>query len=131
MQSSKPPQHVVPVRPRKRKWPRLLLALVGLLIVLAGFLPSVLSLPPFRRLILARINAAIPGRAEVGRWSLGWLSGVRVQNLRFEDPDGTTLSIKDLTARPSLSSFLTGRGSLGRTVIDQPKVRPSGDTPFD
>lgn len=111
----------------KRRWKRLicwgLLALLGLLILGIAFLPAFVSTSPVRKLVLARINQAIQGQAEIGAWSWGWFSGVNVQDLHFRDSLGLTrLTVKGIQARPVLRSLLGGRLALQQTVIDQPKV---------
>ena len=116
---------------RRRKWIRIVVSLLVLLLLIVCCLPSILSTSPFRRIILARVNQSLPGHASVGHWSLGWLSGVHVTDLAFEDQlGGTEVTIKGIKAKPQFASFLSGHGSLGHTVIDRPFVRfavqPSG-----
>ncbi len=117
------------MRPKKRvvhrkKWIWLGVAFLCLGVLTASSLPSILSTSPCRQFILAQVNQSLSGRASVGQWSLGWFSGVHIKDLAFKDTMGATeVTIKGIQAKPHLASFLTGKGSLGHTVIDQPKIR--------
>ena len=107
---------------RKRTW--VVASLLFVLLLTVSLLPSIASTPPFRQLILARVNKSLPGHASVGQWSLGWFSGLHITDLAFEDTLGSTeVKIKGIQAKPRLASFLTGHGSFGHTVIDKPRIR--------
>jgi len=105
-------------------WIWVIIAVLGALALLIAALPTLLSTGPFRRAILDEVNTRIPGTAHVARWSLGWFRGVDIHNLTFENDQGTTeLDVRRIVAKPHVGSFLRGRGSLGRTVIDRPVVK--------
>ncbi len=109
---------------RRKKWIWIVSIGLFLLLLAVSSLPSILSTSPCRHYILARVNQSLSGRANVGQWSLGWFSGVHIKDLTFQDTLGVTeVTIKGIKAKPHLTSFLTGRGSFGHTVIDQPRVR--------
>ena len=83
MESDNKPKPV----PTKRWKRRLILGLLGLIVVLIlliALLPTILSTSPMRKLVMARINAAMEGQAEVGQWSWGWTRGVHIRDLRLQ-----------------------------------------------
>ena len=117
--SSKP----LPKPRRKRFILSGVLGLTGLLILVVAFLPLLVSTSPVRKLVMARINAAFEGQAEVGQWSWGWISGVHVKDLHLQNLPGLAqLTVKGIQAKPVLRSLLSGRLALQETIIDRPTV---------
>ncbi|UCF17873.1 MAG: hypothetical protein JSW59_10485 [Phycisphaerales bacterium] len=115
------------IKPRKRTATKILLLalpLVAILIVLLLLLvPAFVSSEKGRRMILARINRAITGKADFADLSMGWFKGVKVAELSFHDEaGGISIEVERVSAKPSYGSILTGNFSLGRTVIDKPRV---------
>ena len=115
------------IKPRKRtvtKALKLGLALIVVLIVLAVLLvPAFISSEKGRRIILARINGAIAGKADFADLSMGWFKGIKVANLSFNDhAGGISVEVEQVSAKPAYGSILTGNLSLGKTVIDKPRV---------
>ena len=115
------------VMPRKRtvtKILKLALLLVAVLIVLMLLLaPVFISSDAGRRMILAKINGAIAGRADFADLSMGWFKGIRVADLSFnDDAGGISVEVEQISAKPAYGSILTGNLSLGQTVIDRPRV---------
>jgi len=114
-------------KPRKRtvtKVLKLALALIVVMIVLVVLLmPAFISSEKGRRIILARINGAIAGKADFADLSMGWLKGIKVANLSFNDHAGRIwVEVEQVSAKPAYGSILTGNLSLGKTVIDRPRV---------
>jgi len=115
------------VKPRKRtvkKILKLALPIIAALIILVFLLiPVFISSEKGRRMILAKINGAITGKADFADLSMGWLKGIKVTDLSFNDEaGGISVEVERVSAKPSYSSILTGNLSLGRTVIDKPRV---------
>lgn len=115
------------VKPRKRTVTRMLKlapAIIVILIVLLVLLvPAFISSESGRRMILARINGAISGKADFADLSMGWFKGIRVANLSFnDDAAGISVEVDRVSTRPAYGSILTGTLALGHTVIDKPRV---------
>ncbi|MBL7185712.1 MAG: hypothetical protein ISS70_05250 [Phycisphaerae bacterium] len=115
------------IKPRKRavtKTLKLALALIVVLIVLVVLLvPAFISSEKGRRMILARINGAIAGKADFADLSMGWLKGIKVANLSFNDDAGhISVHVERVCTKPSYGSILTGNLSFGETLIDKPSV---------
>ena len=115
------------VKPWKRTVTRtlkLVLALVVVLIVLVVLLvPAFISSEKGRRMILARINGSIAGKADFADLSMGWLKGIRVADLSFNDNAGQiSVQVERISTKPAYGSILTGNLSFGKTVIDKPNV---------
>jgi autotransporter translocation and assembly factor TamB len=79
------------IKPRKRtvtKALKLILAFIVVMIVLVVLLvPAFISSEKGRRMILARINGAIAGRADFADLSMGWFKGLCKTGV-WLDPDG-------------------------------------------
>jgi len=115
------------IKPRKRtvtKTLKLVLALIVVLIVLAVLLvPTFISSEKGHRMILARINGVIAGKADFADLSMGWLKGIKVANLSFNDDAGQiAVRVERLWTKPSYGSILAGNLSFGETLIDKPSV---------
>jgi len=114
-------------KPRKRtvtKALKLTLVLIVVMIVLVVLLvPAFISSEKGRRMILARINGAITGRADFADLSMSWFKGIKVANLSFNDHAGrVSVEVGQVSAKPAYGSILMGNLSLGKTVIDKPRV---------
>lgn len=109
---------------RKTKILKLLLALAAAVILLLFFAaPIYISSEPARRMILAKINSSIEGQVNFSTISMGWLQGIELTDFSFLDKaHETSITAKQIRARPHYLSILLGNLSLGRTVIDQPRV---------
>ncbi len=114
-------------KPRKRTARRIIKwALPGitvLIILVFLLIPVFISSKSGGRMILARINGAITGRADFADLSMGWFKGIKVDELSFKnEAGGVSVEVERVSANPSYASILAGNVSLGRTVIDKPKV---------
>jgi len=115
------------LKPRKRTVTRLLKASLALLLFLMVLLlllaPVLISSKTGRRIILARINGAVPGKTDFADLSMGWLDGIKVADLSFDDDAGRLhVQVGQIATKPHYASILTGNLSFGRTVIDKPRI---------
>lgn len=101
------------------------LVLVALLIVLAfSLVPGFVSSERGRKMILARINESVDGKADFADLSMSWFSGIKVTDFSFNDSAGQiSVEIKRIAAKPRYLAILMGSLSFGETVIDEPKVQ--------
>ncbi|MDA0577259.1 MAG: hypothetical protein O3B24_04075 [Verrucomicrobia bacterium] len=76
------------IRKRLRRIAKVLGVVVALLLVLVAALPALLSTSAARRTVLARVNPHVGGELTIQRWSFGWRSGVRIEQLTFVDGEG-------------------------------------------
>jgi len=99
-------------------------AVIILLIVVAALLmPVLISSKAGQKIILAKINNAIDGRMEFADLSLGWLKGVNIADLSFDDSVGRiSVRVKQIATKPHYASILMGNLFFGKTTIDQPKI---------
>ncbi|MBN2136599.1 MAG: hypothetical protein JW720_02215 [Sedimentisphaerales bacterium] len=106
---------------RIAKWIVVLLVVLVVLVVLA--VPAIVSSGGFGRYLLSKINSSISGRADFADLSMGWLKGVRVRDLTFQDASaGLSVKVKNIATKPHYSSLLVGDLAFGTTTIDQPRV---------
>ncbi|UCG46891.1 MAG: hypothetical protein JSU94_15495 [Phycisphaerales bacterium] len=108
-------------RARFLKWVLAAAAIsIGLVVLL---IPVIVSSDMSRRMILARINASVDGRADFADLSMGWLKGIRVRDISFEDNVGrVSVKVKQISTKPHYGALLGGSLSFGQTTIDQPSV---------
>ncbi len=116
------------IKPRSKTAVRFLtwgLAVVAVLVVSAFLLlPVVISSGAARRIILAKVNKAINGRADFAALSMGWYKGIKVTDFSFNDNAGqASVQVKQITTKPHYGSIVMGDLSFGKTVIDQPQVQ--------
>ncbi len=108
----------------RRKWLWLAALTVGLCLLLLLITPWILSSSGGTAFLLGRINRSLDGTLGMENLSLGWLDGVRIKNLTFEDTDGRTqVRVDSITSRPKLLKLLRGRLWLDQTVLERPDLR--------
>ncbi|MEJ5260212.1 MAG: hypothetical protein WHS88_08495 [Anaerohalosphaeraceae bacterium] len=101
-------------------WAGIVLAAVC---VLLSLVPTLLSSRIGTSFLLAQLNRSLDGTLTLDDLSLGWFSGVRVQNLRWKDAAGQTqVQIVSLKARPKWLALLGGRIALTDAVVDGPFI---------
>lgn len=113
---------------RKKSVKRLILLAAAVLVLLGVlfvvFLPVILSTGAGTAFLLNRINRSMEGRLTAEDLSLGWFSGIRVQNLLWKDAAGETqVQIDSLKARPRWLAVLAGRIALTDAVIEGPFIQ--------
>jgi hypothetical protein len=128
-----------PRRTGRRVWPRVLFVFAALLLLLAGLLPRILSLAPFRNMLLAKVNAALaPATLSVDDWSLRWFGGMSVSGLKFTDAahHADVQALKINTSGGLFGMLPIGKLNLGTITVDTPQVSLSlpaknaaGETP--
>lgn len=114
-----------PRRTGPRVWLRVLLVLVLILLLLVGLLPRLLSLAPFRHMILAKVNARLaPATLAVEDWSLRWFGGMSMAGLKFTDAARhADVQVLKITTSGGLFDMLPmGNINLGTITVDSPQV---------
>ncbi len=114
-------------RPKGRSartfWKLIPLIVAALLLLIFLLIPVYLSSGSGRRLILAKINRAIPGRADFSDLSMGWLKGVRIADFSFNDVAGRiSVQAAEVSTKPRYGALLSGDLSFKSTTIDRPRV---------
>ncbi|HEY0010211.1 MAG TPA: hypothetical protein VGB55_15915, partial [Tepidisphaeraceae bacterium] len=115
-----PPASTPPVkRRRKRRWLKVLLALVLLLIALVVLLPAILSFGPVKTLVTNQAGRFINGRVEVATWNFGWTSPVKIHGLKVYDLQNTLVAEVDrLEVEAPLHRLARGDLNLGKVLVD-------------
>jgi hypothetical protein len=114
-----------PRRSTTKKIIELASGLIVVLILLVFLLaPVFISSRSGNRVVTDIINNSIQGTVSFADLSMGWLKGISIAGLNFDD-DGDEVSVKveQITARPRYGSILTGNISFAETTLDQPRVR--------
>ncbi|MHC4623259.1 MAG: translocation/assembly module TamB domain-containing protein [Planctomycetota bacterium] len=108
---------------RKRALRWLGLAVPVLIVVVVLLLPAFVSSEIGRRIILAKINRSVEGKADFGNLSMSWWKGIEVTDISFDDLTGqTSLTVKHIFTKPHYGSLLFGSLSFGETRVDEPRV---------
>lgn len=115
-------------RRRKRTGLKILGYVLGgiVVLILLVFLlaPVAASSNKGRQLILSLINKSIPGHADFSDLSIGWLKGIKVADLSFNDNAGEiSVKVREISTEPHYGSLLIGNLSFGQTTIDQPNIQ--------
>ncbi|RLI67134.1 hypothetical protein DRO91_10630, partial [Candidatus Heimdallarchaeota archaeon] len=87
---------------------KLVLALLVILILSVVFLvPMFVSSEKGRQIVLAKINSSLDGQADFADLSMGWLKGIRVTDVNFNNSTGTTsVKVKQIATKPHYGSIL-------------------------
>lgn len=106
---------------------RIIQVILGLFVILLIFIvfavPAILSSNKFRQVILSKINASGAGKAEFSDLSVGWLSGVRIDDFSYVDKtDWISVKVKNISTQPHYGALLAGNFNFGQTQIDSPQV---------
>ncbi|MCC7204936.1 MAG: hypothetical protein IT441_07630, partial [Phycisphaeraceae bacterium] len=142
------PEHASPVSPddasspaqpprRGRRWLKLLVALVLILLGLVLLLPTLVSSGPGTNLVLSVVDRALPGSVKISDLSIGWLGGAHVLGVDLLDPAGQSVIHLDTLDAPGLSllGVLRNSGDLGQIDLQGLRGRivqdASGSTNLD
>ena len=110
-----------PLSIRILKWSLIVLAIAVLAVLL--IVPAYLSSDAGKKLVVSKLNDSLDGRIEVSDLSMGWLKGVRVEDLSFKDTAGLiSVKIKNLKTKPSYLALLSGNLVLSNTEISKPDI---------
>jgi len=118
MSTAKPPK-----KSAKKIISLVLMIIFILMVVLLLLVPVFISSKGGNRFITDKINDSIDGHVDFTGLSMGWLKGISIAGLSFNDnADKISVRVKQITTKPHYGSILTGNLSFGKTVIDKPKV---------
>ncbi|MHC4152893.1 MAG: AsmA family protein [Planctomycetota bacterium] len=123
MKTQKKNEKVSAKKRRKKWWLWLLLTILILIIALIVLLPTIISSEMARKTILAKINDAAPGHLDFTDLSMGWLKGVSVSDINYQDDmEGIVVKVKQFAAKPHFGSIIFGKISFGDTIINEPII---------
>ncbi|MBE3097018.1 MAG: hypothetical protein IMZ44_07790 [Planctomycetes bacterium] len=112
---------------RRRRALRILIIIPAAIVLLVVLAPTILSLGPFKGMILARATADLPARIAVDGWSLGWLGSQEGRGLSVETADGEKVARADLVALDQgLLSLLWDRSRIGAVRLEEGEVWLAG-----
>jgi len=119
---TRPASGTAPQRRRGRIVVLSIVIVVLALLVVAALVPAVVSTSPVRREILSRVNAVGIGTVSIDAWSFGWLSGLRLEGVTFEEKSGSTFNVKRLAMSRGLLSLIGAKKSVGNIVVSEPRA---------
>ncbi|MHC4843205.1 MAG: translocation/assembly module TamB domain-containing protein, partial [Planctomycetota bacterium] len=123
MKPQKENEKVPTKKKRKKWWLWLPLAILLLLIALIVLLPTIISSEMVSNTLLAKINDLAPGKLDFTDLSMGWFKGISISDLNYQDDlESIKVNVKYFAAKPHLGSILSGKISIGDTVIDEPVI---------
>lgn len=118
---------------RQRTAPRRILKALAVLALLTLFAPTILSMGVLRGIVAEQLSERLRGEATVEEVTFGWLSGLELQGLRVENPDGFSterpaVTLQSLVADVSIPSLLFGGvAATGEVVGLKVNVEQRGD----
>jgi hypothetical protein len=104
---------------------RLLLFLMVPLLLIAAMVPTMLSSDSGRQWAVGKINAAVaPAQVSFEKWSLGWLTAPRLENVTYRDESrGVDLAVEQVAFDRGLLRLLpVGTLNLGRVTLSKPAI---------
>jgi hypothetical protein len=107
---------------KRRRWPRVLAAGLGLLLLIIVFLPQILSSRVGRKFAVSYIAGLTNSPVTIESVSTSWFGGTSIRHLTIKDPMGRRIGFKNLTCEASLWKLLNGRFDLGQCTIDELNV---------
>ena len=123
MQNKKSVQNKQPKKTGKRILKYVSAFIIVLIVLVVFLIPVFVSSAKGRNFILAKINNSIDGKTDFAGLSMGWWKGIKVTDVSFNDISGQTfVEVRQITTKPHYGSILLGNVSLGKTVIDEPRV---------
>ncbi len=112
--------------PKKRRWRRLAVVFVLLLVLLAVGVwaaPGLIAKSSYRHKLIADATKDLNGKVEVGAISLAWLHPIELFDVTVTDPDGRpVLTAAKVSTERTLLDFARDRSDLGVITVEQPRV---------
>jgi len=106
-----------------RKKGRAVIIVVSLMAGALLLLPSLLGLRPVLHALLNLASRHLTGTLEVEACSLGWLQGLRCEQVRYDDPlRGLRFEAPRLTSDKGLLLLLAAPSYLGEIILDHPTL---------
>jgi hypothetical protein len=103
---------------RRSRWPRVLLAALGVGLLVLLFLPQILGSKVGRRFVVSSIAGKTNMKVTIGTFKTSWFGGTSIQFLSMSDPAGRGMGAKSITTQASLWNLLRDRYRVGDCVID-------------
>ncbi len=129
MQTAKESKSTEQRKHRKKLFKTVFAILVIVFFLVLLVVPAYVSSDSGRKTILAKINNSVDGQMDFADISMGWFSGIKIDDLQFQDGSGRMFaSVKQISTHPHYISLLTGNLSFGKTIIDQPIIETIADS---
>jgi hypothetical protein len=98
---------------------RILAKSLFVLAALALALPTVISFGPVTQLIVSAADSSLPGTLRLKDLSVGWFTGLRIDGLSLEEPDGgVVVGIERVRVERSLGGMILQGDRLGKVSIE-------------
>lgn len=116
-------------RPNRRPgfvvlWLRRVPLLVGLVSLLAWFLPTLIAVTPLRNMVLSAAGPRLPRGIEVGSAKLSWTGPVELRDVRIPDElGGSLLEVERIESETSLWDLATDGFTRALFHVFRPKLR--------
>src|SRR5262249_15082509 len=127
-----PAPHQPAPKAKRRRWVKILAALLALLVLLVWFAPTIVAKTWLLNRFARKAAGGLNGTVDVGGASLGWFSPVELRDVTVKDRQGrAVVTIPKLTSSKSLFSLLRSRADLGEWAVERPAVevvRENGTT---
>ncbi len=108
---------------RRRRWPRVLLALILLLAALVVAAPYLLSTAPAERWLAGAASGYLRGEVRIGGLSLNWFGPMTIDDVRVIDADGRDVLVaRRITLDKGTLALATSPMNFGRVELEGPSV---------
>ena len=110
-------------RKKRRRWPWILAGVLVLLCVLVALLPTILSTGMARQKVLGRVSQGLNGSVDASSWSLGWFSGLTLNDISVKEAGGGPVFEADaVSIGASVPMLLGSHKKLGTITVQGPRV---------
>lgn len=108
---------------RRRRWPRRIAVLLGLLLLAVYFAPTIVAKTALRNRIIRGASADLNGTLEAGDASLGWFSPVELRDVTLTDSQGRAVArVPKITSGRTLLGLAWDHSQLGEFTLDRPAI---------
>jgi len=103
---------------KRRRWLKITIVVLVLLLVLVWSIPYLLSTPPGTALVVGIINGGIKGEVAIDDLSLRWLGDCCIHGLRLKDPEGReVVNVGSLTLGAGVLKLAGNAEEFGRLEV--------------
>jgi hypothetical protein len=107
----------------KRVIPITILVILAVLVVAVALLPTAISTPAGRRLVLDTVNRHVDGTVALDGWKLGWVKGIMLDHLSVTHvPSGLRATVKTVSTPAGLLGFIGGVKHIGAVRVVEPHI---------
>ncbi|MFO0937069.1 MAG: DUF748 domain-containing protein [Gemmataceae bacterium] len=113
--------NIAPIR--RRRWPYVILFLLGLLLALGWFAPSIIANSTLKQRVIQMASADLKGQIHIDSLTLGWLRPVEIRGLTLVDESDVEVArVERVVTSKTLLDLIRNHVQLGVIDVESPQV---------